>query len=369
MPWLEYVYAWALRRIFKLNYRSQVWTAFGVPFSLAFEWWAWRRMRQRILRGEFDVVLRLLPVSTVYPSPFAFFLRNGPVPLVIGPLNGGLPWPKGFSQADNQRQWISGFRSLYRFLPFARSTAHKTAAIIVGSSHTHSEFVAYGDKLFYVPENGLSRSLCLDTSRGSGRDGRLELIFVGGLVPYKGCDLALRAAARLLRNDAARLTIVGDGPERNRLEQLARSLGIEDDVCFCGWVSHGEVFKRLQSADVMVFPSVREFGGAVVFEALLAGAVPVVADFGGPGDVVHPGIGYKVRLTNEEDVVSQIDKILVGLSQDRELLNRLREEGIVYAQEHLTWEAKAQSTTQVLNWVVGRGPKPRLPPPKTPLGS
>jgi glycosyltransferase involved in cell wall biosynthesis len=364
MPRLEYVYAWALRRIFKFNYRTQVLTAFGAPFSLAFEWCAWRRMRERIFRCEFDVVLRLLPLSTVYPSPFAFFLRNGPVPFVIGPLNGGLPWPQGFSQADNQRQWISGFRNIYRFLPFARSTRRYTAAIIAGSSHTHSEFAAYRDKLFYVPENGLSRSLCSDNSRGSDREGKLQLIFVGGLVAYKACDLALRAAAPLLRNDSARFTVIGDGPERNRLEQLARSLGIEEAVCFCGWLGHSEVFKRLRLADVMVFPSVHEFGGAVVFEALAAGAVPVVADFGGPGDIVHPGIGYKVPLTSENHVTSQIEKILIGLSQDRGLLNRLRQEGMFYAHEHLTWEAKAQSTTEVLNWVVQRGPKPNFPPPK-----
>jgi len=364
MPRLEYVYAWALRRIFKFNYRSQVLTAFGVPFALAFEWCTWRRMRERIFRCEFDVVLRLLPLSTVYPSPFAFFLRNGPVPFVIGPLNGGLPWPEGFSQADNQRQWISGFRNLYRFLPFARSTSRYAAAIITGSSHTHSEFAAYRDKLFYVPENGLNRSLCSDTWRGSERNGKLELIFVGGLVSYKACDLALRAAAQLLRNDSARFTVVGDGPERSRLEQLARSLGIEEAVCFRGWVSHGEVFKRLRLADVMVFPSVHEFGGAVVFEALAAGAVPVVADFGGPGDIVHPGIGYKVPLTTENDVVSQIEKILVGLSQDRDLLNRLRQQGMSSARECLTWDAKAQSVTRVLNWALRRGLKPDLPPPK-----
>src|SRR5271169_230268 len=115
----------------------------------------------------------------------------------------------------------------------------------------------------------------------------------------------------------------------------------------------------------MVFPSVHEFGGAVVFEALAAGAVRVVADFGGPGDIVHPGIGFKVPPTNENDVVSQIEKILVGLSQDRDLLNRLRQEGMFYAQEYLTWEAKAESTTQqVLNWVVRRSPKSNLPPLK-----
>src|SRR5579862_5644065 len=122
LPRLERIYDWTLRWIFKNNYHNQVLTAFGYPFAVAFEWSAWRRMRSRILAGEFDAVLRLMPITAVLPSPFAFFLRNGPIPFVIGPIKGGLPGPKGFSQADNQKQWISRFRNLYRFLPFARST-------------------------------------------------------------------------------------------------------------------------------------------------------------------------------------------------------------------------------------------------------
>src|SRR5262249_28383358 len=149
---------------------------------------------------------------------------------VIGPLNGGLPWPSGFTQLEKQREWISGLRNLYRFLPFSRSTYHNSAAIIVASSQTYAEFAAYRDKVFFVPENGVSRSLCSRAAPASERDGKLQLIFVGGLVPRKACDLGLRAAAPLLRNDLARFEIVGDGPERNRLEQLARSLGIEKAV-------------------------------------------------------------------------------------------------------------------------------------------
>ena len=142
--------------------------------------------------------------------------------------------------------------------------------------------------------------------------------------------------------DLARFTVVGDGPERNRLEQLARSLGIEKAVSFCGWVSHAEVLRRLRSADVMVFPSVRDNGAGVVFEALATGAVPVVADFGGPGDIVHPEVGYKVPLTNESDVVAQMEKILTDLAGNRDLLDRLRQQGMSYARERLTWDAKAQ---------------------------
>jgi glycosyltransferase involved in cell wall biosynthesis len=190
------------------------------------------------------------------------------------------------------------------------------------------------------------------------------LIFVGGLVPRKACDLALRAAAPLLRNDSAHFTVVGDGPERNRLEQLIKSLGLENAVTFCGWLSHAEVLSRMRAADVFVFPSVRDFGGGVVFEALAVGAVPVVVDFGGPGDIIHPGIGYKVSLTNESDLVLEIEKILVNLESNRDLINRLRQQGMSYARDCLTWDAKAQSTTQVLNWAVRRGLKPNLRPPK-----
>ena len=114
----------------------------------------------------------------------------------------------------------------------------------------------------------------------------------------------------------------------------------------------------------MVFPSVRDFGAGVVFEALATGAVPVVADFGGPGDIVHPEVGYKVPLTNESDFVAQMEKILTELAHNRDRLERLRRQGMAYVRECLTWDAKAQATTRILHWAVRQGPKPDLPPPK-----
>jgi glycosyltransferase involved in cell wall biosynthesis len=364
MPLIERMHRWGFRTIFKGNYDSQALTAFGYPFSLAFEWYAWRQLRRRIFAGKFDVVLRIMPMTPVLPSPFAFFLRKGPIPFVIGPLNGGLPWPPGFRQLEKQKEWVSNIRSLYRYLPFARSTYRHASAIIAASSQTYAEFAAYNGKVFFVPEPGIARSLCYGDSRSPVPGAKLELLFVGGLVPRKACDLALRAAAPLLRSDLARFAVVGDGPERNRLEQLTRSLGIEKAVSFCGWVSHEEVLKRLRSADVMVFPTLRDNGAGVVFEALGSGAVPVVADFGGPGDIVHPEVGYKVPLTNESDVVAQMEKILSELARNRGRLEQLRRQGMTYVRDCLTWDAKAERTSRVLNWVAGRSPKPDLPPPK-----
>ena len=362
MPVLERIYAWSLRRIFRYNYDAQLLTAFGYPFSLAFEWSAWRQLRHRIFAGEFDVVLRLMPMTPTLPSPFAFLLRKGPIPFVIGPLNGGLRSAPGFSQPDKQNEWVWSARSLHRYLPFARSTYRYAAAIIIASYHMRAELAAYHDKLFFVPENGVASSQCSADSRSPEPGAKLELIFVGGLVLRKACYLALRAAAPLLRKGLARFTVVGDGPERNRLEQLARSLEIDKAVSFCGWLSHAEVLGCLRSADVVVLPAIREGGGGVVFEALASGAVPVILDHGGPGDIVHPAVGFKVPPTNETDVVSQMEKVLADLAGNRDLLHRLRQQGMSYARERLTWNAKAQDTTRILHWVLRQGPKPDLSP-------
>jgi glycosyltransferase involved in cell wall biosynthesis len=363
-PLLDRIWAWCFRRIFRSNYDGQALTGFRYPFAIAFEWFAWRQLRRRILAGDFDVVLRLIPMSPVLPSPFAFYLRKGSVPFVLGPLNGGLPWPPGFVQLEHQREWVSRLRNLYRFMPFARSTYRNAAAIIAASSQVYSEFAEYRDKLFFVPEPGIGRSLCSDDPRKTEPSDKLELIFVGGLVPRKACDLALRGAAPVLRAGLARFTVVGDGPERSNLERLAESLGIAQAVSFCGWISHAEVLTRMRSADVFVFPTLRDNGAGVVFEALASGAVPLVVDFGGPGDIVHEGVGYKVPMTNPTDMVAQMETILSNIVRNRELLNRTRQQGIAYARECLTWDAKAASTSRVLNWAVGRASKPDLLPPK-----
>jgi len=364
MPLPEGVYGWLLRVIFKGDFHSRALTPVLYPFSLAFEWYAWRRLQDRVRAGEFDVVFRLLPTNPVLPSAFPFLLRNTSVPFVIGPINGGLPWPEGFSQAAQQKSWIDNLRKVYRFLPFARSTYRRAAAIIAGSSQTYAEFGAHGHKLFFIPENGITPSLFSGAPHNREPNDKLELIFLGALVPFKACDLALRAAVSSLRNDQAHFTVVGDGPERSRLEEFVKTMGIDKSVSFCGMLPHAQAMQRLHEADVMMYPSVREFGGAVVVEALAAGAVPVVADFGGPGDTVRSDVGFKVPLTNEAAVVSQLEGALDRLIRDRGLLERLRTQGMAYARDCFSWDAKAQEVTQVLDWVAHRGPKPNLPPPK-----
>ncbi len=129
------------------------------------------------------------------------------------------------------------------------------------------------------------------------QDDELRLLFIGRLVPYKGLDVALRAVALLKEAGRLRpptLTVIGDGPARAELEDLARSLGVGEQVTFLGARDRDFVLEALQRADVLVAPSrTTEAGqaeglGNVVKEALAVGLEVAVSDNGGLPEVV-PG--------------------------------------------------------------------------------
>ncbi len=114
-----------------------------------------------------------------------------------------------------------------------------------------------------------------DRSRIELRETRRSILYLGRLVPEKGVNELLVAVSRLRATDAT-LLLVGDGPERSRLERLASSLGIAHRCRFVGAVDHHEVPLFLEQADVLVLPSWYEELGRVLVEAMAA-SVPVVA--------------------------------------------------------------------------------------------
>src|SRR5207247_834147 len=106
----------------------------------SFERHVWKRFRQRLVAGEFDVVHRITPLSPTNQSLLAAKLAKLQIPFVVGPLNGGVPWPKGFKHRQYaENEFLSHVRKLYRLMPAYRSMRRDSAAIISGSRYTQSE--------------------------------------------------------------------------------------------------------------------------------------------------------------------------------------------------------------------------------------
>ena len=122
--------------------------------------------------------------------------------------------------------------------------------------------------------------------------GPLQLLAVGRLVPKKGFDVLLRAMG-LLRADA-RLRIVGEGPERGRLEGLTLALGLTERVTFAGALTHTALPAIYAESQVVVVPSIADTTGDrdglpnVVLEAMATGRPVVASTIGALASAVVP---------------------------------------------------------------------------------
>ncbi len=274
-------------------------TAMSVPSYYWFEHLFWTRFAAELRGGAWDIVHRVTPLSPTVPSLVARRLRRIGVPFMIGPLNGGVPWPREFVKARwQEKEWLSYVRDAYRLLPGSRSMRDSSSAILVGSRATLQQLgKRWSEKAVYIPENGIL------PDRFSEPVARppmtpLRIVFVGRLVPYKGADMLIESCANLVKAEKVQLEIVGDGPQKALLERMVaeQGLGLSGGVTFAGWLSQAEVAERFSRSHVLAFPSVREFGGGVVLEAMASGVVPVVIDYAGPSELVTPATGYLIQL-------------------------------------------------------------------------
>jgi len=318
-------------------------TAISVFAYYSFESKVWRLFKDRLEDGEFDLVHRITPLTPTSPSIIARRLAKIGVPFVLGPLNGGLPWPKGFIDRQHaEKEWLAHVRGAYRLLPGYGSTRRNAAAIIVGSQQTLHQMPAWcQDQCVYEPENGIDPLRFFARRR---RHAKLPLrgIFIGRLVPYKGADILLHAARKALAQKQLELHIVGDGPEKAKLRSIVERNDISGQVTFHGWVEHTEVQELLGSCDFMALPSIREFGGGVVLEAMAVGLAPVVADYGGPGELVDDLVGIKVPFSDPDSLISNFANVIASLVADPARLDQLGKAAKMRVQKTHTWRVKAE---------------------------
>lgn len=322
-----------------------------------FEHLVWRHFESRILAGEFAIVHRITPLTPTIASPIAAKCRRAGVPFVLGPLNGGIPWPKGFNaERLREREWLSYVRGAYRLLPGQKSTL-AADAILVGSRFTESTIPgARRDQCIYLPENAVEPARF--SRRAKPPATPLRACFIGRMVPYKGPDMLLEAAAPLLRQRRITIDMIGDGPLLENLKAKVASDGTADFVNFHGWLAHDEVQHIASECSVLSFPSVREFGGGVVLEAMALGLAPLVVAYGGPDELVTEDTGFKVKLGNRDAIVAGFRSELERLAGDPRLVAEAGKRARQRVLDLFTWQAKARQVCDVYDWVLGRREKP-----------
>ncbi|MEG4213695.1 glycosyltransferase family 4 protein [Microcoleus sp. S13_B4] len=181
-------------------------------------------------------------------------------PFILGPVNGGIPFPPGFQETARQEfAQFNFFRAVGRALiPGYVETYKKADKVLAGSTYTLNLL----KKLFAIPdtrielfyENGIAQEFLMSVKPPKEEGSHINLLFVGRLVPYKCADVVIESIGKLdqAMQSKIRLTIVGDSSERNNLENRVKELDLEETVSFPGWVNQSETLDYYQGKSISI---------------------------------------------------------------------------------------------------------------------
>lgn len=176
-------------------------------------------------------------------------------------------------------------------------------------------------KCLTVPNFIANKEFIKDTKRKN------QVISVGRLSPEKGFDRLLFIWKEFLdNNENYILKIVGDGQEKERLIQLAKSLNISDSVVFTGYLSNDETVNEIRKSKVYAMTSVHEAFGIVLLEAITQGTPIIAYDVRvGPRSIIKDG--YNGFLVKENDIEGFVEK-LYSLLKEGDIYNNISENAI-----------------------------------------
>ena len=171
-----------------------------------------------------------------------------------------------------------------------------------------------------------------------------NILFAGRLVHLKGPDLAVQAFAAYRRRhpaSGATLTLVGKGPEEDRIKALVAKLGLQDSVRLIDWIERDRLMAIMKSASVFLFPS-HEGAGMVVPEALSFGVPVVCLENCGPGRFVDPSCGVVVDGSSYEEVVDRLADGLEHVLQSGDNYQAMRQAARDKFLTRFHWDRKGE---------------------------
>ena len=311
-----------------------------------------RLVRHLVSDKNIAIVHQPIPTSPREPS----LLYDLGVPVVMGPMNGGMSFPPAFQSQDAKRQLIAGVtgaaRHLSALLHQLMPGKLRAETLLVANERTRLALPhGHIGKVITLIENGVDLAVWappnLDDGRKKNRD-RTQFVFMGRLVDWKAVDLLLLAFVQVRRMVNAELIIIGEGPMRPVWESQVQDLGLAQSVRFTGWLRQVEAATIVAEADVMVLPSLHESGGAVILEAMAKGLPIVATNWGGPPDYVDDSCGILVDPVSREGFVGGLATAMIKLAKDPALRDNMGRAAVdKIASGPLNWDNKIERILQI----------------------
>lgn len=309
-----------------------------------------QRRLVRILVSEkrIDIVHEPIPVSPKQPSA----MYNVGAPVVIGPMNGGMNYPQGFSymQSSIEHFLINLGKGSSNLLNLLIPGKRKAAVLLVANQRTSEALPVVVKKVrtLGLVENGVDLSLWkVPEIEDRSQDGRVHFSFIGRLLDLKGVDILLEAFSDVTKECNAHLDIFGDGKCQNKLIELTNKLGLNNYVTFHGFVPQEKVANELAKRDVLILPSLHECGGAVVLEAMALGLPVIATKWGGPADYIDEACGILIDPISRDSFIDGLRKAMIELAKSKGRRKRLGRYGRQKVIEEYDWERKVDRILEI----------------------
>jgi glycosyltransferase involved in cell wall biosynthesis len=348
----------------KLLFRYSAWLPYrirdlviGQLIHYSTQWRLRKLARNLASRNSIDVVFEPSPIT---PRGLSFMYRIG-VPVVIGPLCGGMEFPPAFRKLDSlaTRAVIAMSRALSSIANRIVPGKLEASVLLVANAQTEDALPrAIKGRVVRLFESGVDLNLWKRPTSPRPDDGEVRFVFSGRFVDWKGIQFLLPAfeqAAAVERS--CRLELIGGGGEFDwQIRELAGRDAIRDLVRLHGWVARERAAEILRNADVFVMPSLRECGGTAILEAMAMGKPVIVTRWGGPADYVNESCGILVAPDSEEAFVHGLSDAIIALARSADLRRKLGAGGIKRVDEdYLSWDAKANRVLSILTETVSLG--------------
>lgn len=304
---------------------------------------------------HFDICHHITYASFKYPTR----LYQLGIPLIVGPVGGGEVTPESCKQTYGLKDRIFEFiHDLQITL-----TVHKkqftrmceNAAIILTTTQETYDCIpdTYKSKTEIMQTIGVAKSEIEGAfTRREYEEGKsFKVLYAGNLLPLKGVCL-LPEIAKRIEDKCVVFQIIGDGPEKAKMQQRIAEYGLSERFTFMGCVDRTKVLEYMDDAHLFIFPSFHDSGAMVLLEAMARKLPVLVLATGGPGVHVKNGNGFRVEPKQSlVNIVEDFAKCIQRCKQDyltsRETIDEMVDKAEEYLYSQCVWEKKAEIMQEI----------------------
>lgn len=346
---------------FDLPYWMRFWKK-GEMLSMIY-FYLWQLIMPFFIRStkiNFDIAHNLNFHNDWTPT-FLWLLRK---PLIWGPVGHHPKVPSQYlKNVFGYKAWLAdrfkwAFKNIFWKLdPFLKIASRKASVILCMNTDVKNYLKVKSEKSVICSSVATESVEC----KKSFSENKFHVLSVGRFVWLKGFDITIQSFAKFyysLNEDArknAKLTLVGDGSEKEKLKNMAAELKVLHAVQFIEWINRADLAAIYQEADLFFFPS-HEGAGMVVAEAMSYGLPVMCFDNCGPGEFVTNDCGIKIPYNNYQKSIESFAKGLSSLHQSVALRELLSKNAIQRFRMTYDWNVKGD----ILKDVYVKATSPRI---------